>query len=266
MRSTFRRRSLVVALATALVVPLVAAPSAQAAVKDGARPASYESSVVARMNSARAKEGLPALLELPALRTDARQWSTTRSKRGTSGRLAHRSTTVMKKDTRAAGCTGGYAEIVLWARPTPSTAKVVSTYLASAAHRRIVLSGRYTHVGSGTVVRGGVTYNTVRFASGCARTATKVAGWATKRTQTVGRTQKDTITVSAVAPRKVYLQKRAGGRWTTVKKYTTSRTGRLVVTIPARSKAGKVLYRVHAPKTATHRAVSSRTKTVTYRR
>ncbi|QIK82663.1 CAP domain-containing protein [Sanguibacter sp. HDW7] len=270
MRSTPRRRSLVVALATALVLPLVAAPSAMAVVKDGARPVSFERSVVAQVNAARAKDGLPSLLELPALRTDARGWSSYLAKRSTTvakgKRLKHQSLATMKKDARDAGCTGRYAEIVLWATPAPSAAKIVSSYLASSGHRDKVLATRFTHVGSGTVVRNGITFNTIRFASGCARTSSKVAGWATKRSQTVGRTQKDAIVVSAVAPRKVKLQKRSGGSWKTVKTYTTSRTGRVTVTLPRSSKVGSASFRVYAPQTTTHKAVASKVTTVTYRR
>lgn len=266
MRSTIRGRSLVVALATALVLPLAAAPGAQAAVEDGTRSESFERSVVAQVNAARANDGLPSLLELPSLRTDARGWSSSRAAMGAAGRLKHQSLTKMRQDARDAGCTGRYAEIVLWATPAPSASKIVRSYLASSGHRKIVMSGMYTHVGSGTVVRNGIAFNTIRFASGCARTSSKVAGWATKRTQTVGRTQKDSITVSAVAPRKVKLQKRSGSSWKTVKTYSTSRTGKLVVTLPKASKAGKASFRVYAPSTTTHKAVTSKVKTVTYRR
>lgn len=270
MRLTVRRRALVVALATALVLPLAAAPTAQAAVKDGARSTSYEKSVVAQVNAARAKKGLPSLLELPALRTDARGWSSYLAKRSTTvtkdKRLKHQSSAQMGKDTRAAGCRGGYAEVVLWATPAPSTAKVVTTYLQSSRHRKILLSGAYTHVGSGTVVRNGITYNTMRFAAGCARTSSTISGWATKRTQALGRTHKDSVKLSAVARRKVSLQRRSGSTWKTVRTYTTSRTGAVTVTIPASSRAGKVAYRLYAPATATHKARASATKTVTYRR
>lgn len=230
-----RLRPAAVALVAALFVTLLSAPPAQAAVSAD----DYDKEVVRLVNVERTKRNLPALKAVPALKTKARSWSKTMK---SSGSFQHASAARITADTKAAGCSSGWAENMFWSQGSkPSPKQAVKAYMASPGHRAAILNKSYRYMASGSVVSGNETHNTQRFAVKC--TTSKVSGWKTKQSAKVNKAVSDVIKVNG-GKRTISLQRHNGKKWVTVKKVKSSQAGRAKVTFPKSSKAQKVKYRV----------------------
>lgn len=136
---SLRNRRLSVAVAIALVLALVGAGCTK-------NPQAAESAKL--VNNERARRGIGAAKLDVHLVNKAQDWA---EHMAATGRVSHSvlSSNVGKTRWRY------LAENVGWAR---SVGEMHSLFMASSAHRRSILDGRYTRVGTGVAIRNGRYY------------------------------------------------------------------------------------------------------------
>jgi uncharacterized protein YkwD len=146
----------VVLLALALVAALVTGPRAHAALADAqpvASPRSVETlegSLLDRINTARRASGLRFLRVSPGLRraaTAQARWLTR------SGSFTHTSADGASPTKRIRRYYRGklVGETLLWGSPSVDAAQALDRWLASPAHRGVLLDGRFREIGVSAV-------------------------------------------------------------------------------------------------------------------
>ena len=147
-------RSLIIALATALVLPLLPATPADAA--DARTVAEIRNRIEYLVNRQRAQHGLGRLR--PHDRTQ--YWARDHSQdMGRAGTIYHDSRLGSEVPARASA----YGENVARTTAADAARAAMRMFMASSGHRQNILYSRWSRMGIGVAKRGGYTYITQRF-------------------------------------------------------------------------------------------------------
>lgn len=198
----FQLRSVFVgftAVALALTAGVTVAPAASAAptpALSGTAQPTFDTTMVALINQARAANGRPALAVHTGLRTVALNWSLKMDAGGTGYQLQHNPSAMSQVRANGAANLTVWGENVGWGSSPQTSAKTLfDAYMASPGHRANILSASYRYIGSGSVSGAHGMWNTLEFTDKVQTTAVLAA------TQVVVR---DGDFVSDPASRSVY--------------------------------------------------------------
>ena len=147
-------RSLVIALVTAIVLPLLPATPADAA--DARTVAQIRNRIEYLVNRQRAQHGQNRLRSHDRTRYWARDHS---REMGRAGTIYHDSRLGYEVPARASA----YGENVARTSASDAARAAMRMFMASSGHRQNILYGRWSRMGIGVAKRGNYTYITQRF-------------------------------------------------------------------------------------------------------